>query len=112
MTEASIPVTEETPPPPSVMREGIADLEARLAKDPRLASDIVTRPHPLIVMVVREELAVVFAPASLWDNGRELLVPYTGRFADSAALLFLLGRPRDPSIDQALARGLGGILAA
>jgi HD-GYP domain-containing protein (c-di-GMP phosphodiesterase class II) len=110
-TEAPVPVTEETPPPPSVMREGVADLATRLAKDPRFASDIVTRPHPLMVMIVREELAVIFAPASLWDNGRDLLVPYAGRFADSAALLFLLGRPRDPSIDQALARGLGGILS-
>src|ERR1700722_7764407 len=112
MTEASIPVTEETPPPPSVMREGVADLETRLAKDARFASDLVTRPHPLLVMVVREELAVIFAPASLWDNGRDLLLPHAGRFADSAALLFLLGCPKDPSIDQAIARGLGGILAA
>jgi HD-GYP domain-containing protein (c-di-GMP phosphodiesterase class II) len=102
----------ETPPPPSVMRESLADLEARLARDPRFAADLVTRPHPLLVMVVREELAILFAPATVWDNGRELLAPYGARFADSAALLFLLGRPRDPAIDEALARGLGGILGA
>jgi HD-GYP domain-containing protein (c-di-GMP phosphodiesterase class II) len=112
MTEATTPLEGGTQALPSVMRDGMVDLEIRLANDGRFGSDIVTRPHPLLVMLVREELAMIFAPAGVWDNGRELLKPYAARFADSAALLFLLGRPRDSAIDQALARGLGGILAA
>ena len=112
MTEATTPLEGGTQALPSVMRDGMVDLEIRLANDGRFGSDIVTRPHPLLVMLVREELAMIFAPAGVWDNGRELLKPYTPRFADSAALLFLLGRPRDSAIDQALARGLGGILPA
>src|SRR5580658_4911267 len=112
MTEATTPLEGGTHALPSIMRDGMVDLEIRLANDGRFGSDIVTRPHPLLVMLVREELAMIFAPAGVWDNGRELLKPYAARFADSAALLFLLGRPRDSAIDQALARGLGGILAA
>jgi HD-GYP domain-containing protein (c-di-GMP phosphodiesterase class II) len=112
MTEATTPLEGGTQALPCVMRDGMVDLEIQLANDGRFGSDIVTRPHPLLVMLVREELAMIFAPAGVWDNGRELLKPYTARFADSAALLFLLGRPRDSAIDQALARGLGGILAA
>jgi HD-GYP domain-containing protein (c-di-GMP phosphodiesterase class II) len=112
MTEATTPLERGIQALPSVMRDGMVDLEIRLANDGRFGSDIVTRPHPLLVMIVREELAMIFAPAGVWDNGRELLKPYTARFADSAALLFLLGRPRDSAIDQALARGLGGILPA
>jgi HD-GYP domain-containing protein (c-di-GMP phosphodiesterase class II) len=86
--------------------------EGLLAKDARFASDLITRPHPLLVMVVKEDLAAVFAPAVVWDNGRDLFKPYAARFADSEALLFLLGRPQDPSLDQALSRGLGGLLPA
>jgi HD-GYP domain-containing protein (c-di-GMP phosphodiesterase class II) len=110
MTEATIPFKIETPVPPSVLHDALAAVESHLANDGRLASDIVTRPHPLVVMLVREELAILFVPAAVWDNGRDVLKPYAARFADSAALLFLLGRPRDPAIDQAIARGLGGLL--
>jgi HD-GYP domain-containing protein (c-di-GMP phosphodiesterase class II) len=95
-----------------MLQGALSDLESRLAKDGRFASEIVTRPHPLLVMLVREELAILFAPAAVWDNGRDLLKPYVSRFADSAALLFLLGKTRDPAIEQALARGLGGLLPA
>jgi HD-GYP domain-containing protein (c-di-GMP phosphodiesterase class II) len=112
MTEATVPHKAETPAPASVVRDGLALVESHLQNDGRFASDIVTRPHPLLVMLVREELAILFVPAAVWDNGRDVLKPYTARFADSAALLFLLGRPRDTAIDQALARGLGGLLPA
>lgn len=87
-------------------------VEVRLSKDGRFNSELVTRPHPLLVMVVKEELAAVFAPAVVWDSGRELLKPYSVRFADSAALFFLLGQPQDANLDQALSCGLGGILRA
>jgi HD-GYP domain-containing protein (c-di-GMP phosphodiesterase class II) len=109
MTEATRSASEDTPP--SIVREAMDAVEGRLSRDARFTSDLVIRPHPLLVMVVREELAVVFAPAVVWDNGRDLLKAYAARFADSAALLFLLGRPCDPNIDQALSRGLAGILS-
>jgi HD-GYP domain-containing protein (c-di-GMP phosphodiesterase class II) len=111
VVEPVMPQTGEGPAAAPKARDPLSDLESRMAQDGRFASEIVTRPHPLLVMLVRDELALLFAPASVWDNGRDLLKPYARRFADSGALLFLLGKPRDPAIDQALARGLGGLLA-
>ena len=74
-----------------------ADLR-RAEADPRLADETVTRPHPLLAMLAREELVVVFAPAAVWDRGRELLEPFAPRFAEATALLVLLGRPTDPAL--------------
>ena len=87
----------------------LADL---LSREPRLATDVVTQPHPLLVMVAREKSVVVFTPATVWDNGRELLKPFAMRFAESSALLLVLGRPRDPNISHALSRGLAHVLAS
>ena len=53
-----------------------------LTRDPRLANEIVTRPHPLLITANRDELTVVVAPAAVWERGRELLKPFTHRFAD------------------------------
>jgi len=92
-------------------RDLVAGVAETLSRDGRFMNELVTRPHPLLAMLVRDELAIVFASASVWDNGRELLKPYTGRFADSAALLILLGRPNDANLDQALSRGLASILS-
>ena len=83
-----------------------------LKTDPRLAGETVTRPHPLLAMLAREDYAVVIAPAAVWDRGRELLKPFAHRFAEATALLVLLGRPNDPALVQALSRGLGAILPA
>ena len=85
-------------------------LSSVLASDGRFVNDLVTRPHPLIVMIVREDLAIVFAPAAVWDKARELLQPYAGRFAEAQAMLYLLGAPENRGIDAAMARGLGGFL--
>jgi hypothetical protein len=93
------------------VRDAMDKIEGRLSTDVRFTSEIVTRPHPLLVFVVREELGVLFAPAIVWDRGRDLLKPYAARFAASAVLVFILGSLRDPDIDQALSRGLGGILS-
>ena len=73
-------------------RGPIEPIFAALKTDPRLAGELVTRPHPLLAMLAREEYAVVFAPAAVWDRGRELLKPFAHRFAESTALLVLLGR--------------------
>jgi len=87
-------------------------LAEQLAGDPRLASEIVSRPHPLLVAVTRDELMVVVAPAAVWDRGRELLKPFAARFADATAMLILLGYPSNVDLQQAMNRGLASIVAA
>ncbi len=97
----------------------VADL---LLRDARLAADSVTRPHELLVTAWRtlaapngraqEKLCVVFAPAALWDKARELLSPFTDRFADGEALLVLVGRPHDASLGDAVSRGLASVVDA
>src|SRR5262245_55367348 len=64
----------------SSARKGVAPLVAKmsrladeLAGDTRLVNEVVTRPHPLLVAVTRDELMVVVAPAAVWDKGREIL---------------------------------------
>jgi HD-GYP domain-containing protein (c-di-GMP phosphodiesterase class II) len=93
-----------------------------LQRDARLAADAVTRPHELLVTAWRtlaapngraqEKLCVVFAPAALWDKARELLSPFTDRFAEGAALLVLVGRPHDAALGDAVARGLASVVDA
>jgi HD-GYP domain-containing protein (c-di-GMP phosphodiesterase class II) len=98
-------------PDPSVFGS-LRYLDALLASDNRLAGELVTHPHPLLTMVVREELSLVFAPAAVWDNAREVLQPHAARFAESQALLYVLGTPTGRGLDAAMARGLGAILSA
>jgi HD-GYP domain-containing protein (c-di-GMP phosphodiesterase class II) len=106
----SIPI--ENGPLSMSPRGPIEPIFAALKTDPRLAGETVTRPHPLLAMLTREEYVVVVATAAVWDRGRELLKPFAPRFADATALLVLLGRPADPALVQALSRGLGAILPA
>jgi HD-GYP domain-containing protein (c-di-GMP phosphodiesterase class II) len=111
---APVPTTLRDLPEDSV-RGGealMSHLEALLSGDGRFVTELVTRPHPLIVMVVREEVALVFAPAAVWDRGKELLKPYATRFAESQALLYLLGTPESRGLDAAMSRGLGVFLGA
>lgn len=82
-----------------------------LGHDPRLGNEIVTRPHPLLLAVTREDLMVVLAPAMVWDRGRELLKPFAGRFADSNAMLILMGYPQNVDLQQAMNRGLASIVS-
>lgn len=91
----------------------MARLAEQLASDPRLASasDVVVRPHPLLVAVLRGDAVVVAAPAAVWDRGRELLKPYAQRFADGTAMLVLLGYPESVDLAQAMNRGLASIVA-
>ncbi len=115
------PVTraEATVSPEAATVDRVLDL---LQRDPRLATDAVTRPHELLVVVwrtlvsgsgrARERLCVVFAPAALWDRARELLAPFTDRFAEGHALLVLLGHPDDPSLGDATSRGLASVVDA
>lgn len=85
---------------------------ADLAREPRLGGDVVTRPHPLLAAVNREKLMVVVAPAAVWERGRDLLKPFARRFADSTALLVLIGYPANADLQQAMNRGLASIVAA
>jgi len=85
---------------------------ALFATDARLSAELVTRPHPLLLMVVREELSLVLAPATVWDRARDLFVPHAASFADGRSLLYLLGTPEHRGLDAAMSRGLGGFLPA
>ncbi len=80
----------------------------------RFGDVIVTSPHPLLLLVARPESALLFAPAAVWDHGRDLLRPFVSRFAEGTALLVLVGRSRAPGgeagLAQALEMGLASVL--
>jgi len=82
-----------------------------LFSHPAQSGDTVTRPHPLLLLVRRAGFLVLVAPASVWDQGRDLFRPYLEQFAAVEARLVLLGRPRDPDLSQALNLGLCALLA-
>jgi HD-GYP domain-containing protein (c-di-GMP phosphodiesterase class II) len=110
---------------PSIAGATMGRVAELLQSDARLATDQVTRPHELLVTAWRtlaapsgraraheEKLCVVFAPAALWDEARDLLAPFAQRFAEGEALLVLVGRPRDASLGDAVNRGLAGVVDA
>lgn len=86
-------------------------LFGELARDRRLADEVVTRPHPLLVTARRDDLTVVIAPAAVWERGRDLLTPFTPRLAEGAAMLVLLGYPSGVDLQQAMDRGLASVVA-
>jgi len=88
----------------------LSRLAEDLAQSNRVPGCRVTRPHPLLVLLRRQELAVVVAPASVWDRGRALLSPFAARFAEGTAMWVVLGRPRDADVTRAIDRGLAGVL--
>ncbi len=100
-------------------------VEELLHGDARLSGDAVTRSHPLVVAVWRvpvapngrtqEPIGIVFAPATVWDHGRELLAPFAERLANGTALLVLVGRPASAGIGDAVNaanHGLASVIAA
>lgn len=95
--------------PPLVRR--LAKLSAELSRELGATGEIVTVPHPLVLAVSRAELMVVLTPAAVWDRGRDLLKPFTQRFAAGAAMLVLLGRPSGLDVQQAMSRGLASLVA-
>ncbi len=88
----------------------LSKIASGLGADPRFSQDLVTRPHPLLVCVQRNESYAIIAPAQVWDRGREVLKPLSHRFAEGAALLILLGRPRETDLSQAMNLGLASLL--
>src|SRR6185503_10740733 len=97
---------------PSSRAASFNALMGRIAVDPRLVDTVITRSHPLLGVARRGQRFVLIAPASVWDRGREVLRPFTGRFSEGEAMLILLGRPAEPDLAQALNRGLGAITSA
>lgn len=95
---------------PLVVR--MTKLFTELSKDTRLANEVVTRPHPLLIAATRDDLMVLVAPAAVWERGRELLKPFTSRFAESSAMLILLGYPSEVDLQQAMNRGLASVVSA
>ena len=81
-----------------------------LAIDERLRVDACTRPHPLLLLLTRGPLSVLVAPGIVWERGRELFKPFASRFAEEAAMLILLGHPRDEDLAQAMNKGLASIV--
>jgi HD-GYP domain-containing protein (c-di-GMP phosphodiesterase class II) len=98
---------------PRVVRdpvEEMARLAEAIASDARFGHDHLTRPHPLMLMLARDDMSLVLAPAAAWDGAREVFKPFASRFAEATALLLLVGHPNDPALAQALSRGLGAVL--
>jgi HD-GYP domain-containing protein (c-di-GMP phosphodiesterase class II) len=111
---------EEAPAPGAAI--AMDRVEERLRRDARLAGDAVTRPHALLVTAWRvpvspngrtqDRIGVVFAPAAVWDRGRELLAPFADRLADGTALIVLVGRPTTPGLGDAVNQGLASVIEA
>jgi HD-GYP domain-containing protein (c-di-GMP phosphodiesterase class II) len=113
MTEATGADPLATAPKSAVPTSPLELLSRRvdgLRMDPRLTQSLVTRSHPLICMVRRETKTVLITPAIVWDHGRDILRPFSTRFAEGQAMLIVLGRPRDPDLSQALNKGLASLL--
>jgi HD-GYP domain-containing protein (c-di-GMP phosphodiesterase class II) len=94
-------------------------VEDLLARDPRLGAGL-TRPHGLLVAAWRsveasagrpkDRIVVVFVPEVVWEREPELLAPMAARLAEGTALIVLLGRPSDRSLEDASQRGLVSVL--
>lgn len=79
----------------------------------------VSRPHPLLVQVRRDDVCVLLAHYAVWEHGRDLLSPWTERFASYEARLMLLcspgaaaadaGAAADEALEQALNLGLAAL---
>lgn len=90
--------------------EKMTKLFGELKDDDRI-NGVVTRPHPLLLAASRDELMVVVAPSDVWEKGRDLLKPFAKRFADSTAMVILLGYPSSVDLQQAMNRGLASIVS-
>jgi HD-GYP domain-containing protein (c-di-GMP phosphodiesterase class II) len=89
----------------------LSRVAADLAADPRFSQDLVTRPHPVLVCIQRGESITLIAPGAVWDRGRDVLKPFSHRFAEGSALLVLLGRPEEADLSQAMNLGLASLLS-
>ncbi len=87
-----------------------------LRAEARLSLDAATRPHPMMVLLTRGDLAVALVPAVVWDRARDLLEPLTPRLAQGTAMIIVLGHPETctgSDIAAAIAnKGLASIVSA
>ncbi len=111
-------MSEQAPSNASPSSEASSDVEGRVAQvadvlagDARLELDTVTRPHPLLALVTRGELAVLVAPAHVWESKRDLLKPFQERFTQGTAAIMLLGTPKGEDISSAVRGGLATLLS-
>ena len=70
-----------------------------------------TRPHPLLLLLSRGDLAVLLVPAIVWDKGRDLMKPLMERFADGSAMMVLLGHPATDAT-TVVGKGLASLISA
>ncbi|MBX3229870.1 MAG: GAF domain-containing protein [Labilithrix sp.] len=91
--------------------EKMSKLFAELQADNRV-DDVVTQPHPLLIAASRDDLMVILAPAAVWERGKDLLKPFAKRFAESTAMMILLGMPAGAELQQMMNRGLASIVSA
>ena len=89
----------------------MANLARSLEHQPLRGGGVVTRPHPLVVMVQRGRERVVIAPSLLWDAAEGPLLALLAFGAPNDVKLVLLGKPRAADLDRALDHGLSAVLA-
>ena len=104
MTEGFISSDDAAPNPrwtggPQARRKRCRASQARSPRT-RASPATATRPHPLLVMVAREDFVVLLTPSAVWENGRDLLKPFTERFAESHGAARSLGSPGRTSISS------------
>src|SRR5215831_5864355 len=90
-----------------------------LQRDGHVACDLVTRPDASLVAAwrtlapetgERKQVCVVFAHASAWEGRRDSLSAFMSRHDDGAALVVVVGRPREESLREALRDRLAAIV--
>ncbi len=92
--------------------DALCALAGWLEQHPAQSGDVLTRAHPLLILVRRSDFLVLITPASVWDKGRHLLSPYLEKLASAQARLVLLGPPREPDLSQAMNLGLCALLGS
>ncbi len=102
----------ELSPPAQRAVDAAAKLAETLSSDERLEDVIVSRPHPLLVMVRRKEQAVLILTAATWDKTPEVLAPYAEQLTGFAARGVVLGRPSDTDLKKLMNAGIGAMLPA
>ncbi len=70
---------------------------------------VVARPHPLVVVLLRDDRAVAIAPSDVWDRSRSLLEPFASRIAEGRAMLVVAGHPQTLDLAQARSAGIAAI---
>lgn len=71
---------------------------------------VVARAHPLVLVVRRESLSVVIAPAVVWQRRPAVFKPCIGKLQVGAARLVLLGQLSDIALQIAMQSGLQALL--